>query len=173
MKKFVAGVIVGALLFGAIPVFADSISLIGAKVTGVFAVEKNGKKIADAAVINGSTYVPVRVMAEATGTPLNVEGKKITLGLKDSSTDPIAELTAKRGKLDNELSSTKTDLNIAETVFLPDLQKELEKAEADPVLSTFPGTVDILKQKIEEQKTLIEGYKKRIPELEAELEKLK
>ena len=70
MKKFIAGVVVGACLFGAVPVFADSIkSLIGAKVEGVYSIEHNGQKIAEGLIINGSAYVPVRTMANVTNTP--------------------------------------------------------------------------------------------------------
>ncbi|MFD1910151.1 hypothetical protein ACFSQ7_48645 [Paenibacillus rhizoplanae] len=56
--------------------------------TGLFTVEQNGKKIADAVIINGSAYVPVRAMSEATGTGLAVEGKTITM---ESKATAIAE----------------------------------------------------------------------------------
>lgn len=77
MKKFVTGLIVGVLLFTSVSVFAAPTSLIGQKVQGLFSIEKNGTKIADAVIINGSTYAPVRALAEVTGTNLNVEGKKL------------------------------------------------------------------------------------------------
>ncbi|MGV2794754.1 copper amine oxidase, partial [Clostridium perfringens] len=69
MTGAVSGLVVGALLFGGIPTFAAAVkSIMGAKVTGVYTVEQGGQKIAEAAVINGSTYAPVRAIAEATGT---------------------------------------------------------------------------------------------------------
>ncbi len=94
MKKFISGFVIGALLFGTIPVFADTINnLVGKKVDGVYTVQtSDGKKIADAAVINGSTYAPVRAVAEATGTTLTVEGKVITLGETEVSTTNINAL---------------------------------------------------------------------------------
>jgi hypothetical protein len=80
LKKFIVGIVVGALLFGAVPAFANSVkSLIGTKVTGIYTVEQDGKKLTDAVVLNGSAYVPVRAIAEATGTGLAVEGKAIIL----------------------------------------------------------------------------------------------
>ncbi|MFD1908232.1 hypothetical protein ACFSQ7_35905 [Paenibacillus rhizoplanae] len=49
-------------------------------------MEQDGKKIADAVIINGSAYVPVRAMSEATGTGLAVEGKRITMESKAAAT---------------------------------------------------------------------------------------
>lgn len=44
MKKFVSGLIVGVLLFAGASAFADSSSLIGQKVQGLFSIEKNGTR---------------------------------------------------------------------------------------------------------------------------------
>ncbi|KGE20062.1 hypothetical protein [Paenibacillus wynnii] len=79
MKKFISGVIVGLFLFAGASVFADSSSLIGQKVQGLFSVEKSGTKIADAVIINGSAYAPVRAVAQAAGVELTVEGKTIKM----------------------------------------------------------------------------------------------
>jgi hypothetical protein len=79
LKKFISGVIVGALLFGGASAFAASSNLIGQKVQGLFSIEKAGVKVADAVIINGSAYAPVRAVAAAVGTGLAVEGKKIIM----------------------------------------------------------------------------------------------
>lgn len=59
--------------------YGASASLVGAKVSGLFSVEVDGKKISDAIVVNGSTYVPVRSLTEAVGLDLSVEGKKVVI----------------------------------------------------------------------------------------------
>ncbi|MNC14402.1 hypothetical protein D3C75_621790 [compost metagenome] len=79
LKKFISGVIVGALLFGGVSVFADGIGLVGKKVSGTYTIVKDGKKIADAAIIDGSAYAPVRAISEAAGVPLSVKGKEILM----------------------------------------------------------------------------------------------
>ncbi|WP_410512045.1 hypothetical protein PaeBR_18675 [Paenibacillus sp. BR2-3] len=84
MKKFVAGIIVGGFLFAGASVFADSSSLIGQKVQGLFSVEKAGTKVADAIVINGTAYAPVRAVSDATGTELTVDGKRIIIQEKEA-----------------------------------------------------------------------------------------
>lgn len=81
MKKKIVGIAVAALLFGSSIGYAASSSLVGAKVQGLFTVQKaDGTKIADAIIVNGTAYAPVRAISDATGTQLNVEGKTITLG---------------------------------------------------------------------------------------------
>ncbi|WP_342439348.1 hypothetical protein NSS79_10755 [Paenibacillus sp. FSL L8-0436] len=93
MKKFVSGLIVGVLLFAGASAFADSSSLIGQKVQGLFSIERNGTKVADAVVINGSTYAPVRAIAEATGSKLTVEGKKIIMAERSDAAPAVGETT--------------------------------------------------------------------------------
>lgn len=65
MKKLITGAIAGALLLTSVSVFADSASLVGKKVQGLFTVEQNGKRIADAVIIDGTAYAPVRAVSEA------------------------------------------------------------------------------------------------------------
>ena len=96
MKKLISGAIAGALLLTSITVFADSASLVGKKVQGLFTVEQNGTKIADAVIIDGVAYAPVRAVSQAAGVQLTVEGKKIIM--KDSELDttkdePVATAT--------------------------------------------------------------------------------
>ncbi|MEK4263685.1 hypothetical protein [Paenibacillus sp. FSL L8-0499] len=79
MKKIITGAIAGALLLTSVSVFADSASLVGKKVQGLFTVEQNGTKIADAVIIDGVAYAPVRAVSQAAGVQLTVEGKKIIM----------------------------------------------------------------------------------------------
>lgn len=174
MKKFVAGVAVGALIFGAVPVFADSIkTLVGTKVTGVYSVEQKGKKIADGAVINGSAYVPVRAIADATGTSISVEGKKITLG--DGSVQD--DFYAREGTIKVELDNARDEIKRLEDM-MPNYQKNLEEAETR--LATSNGqdpaaqpTYDIAKKHVDETIARIDALKQRVKELEDELRNLK
>lgn len=94
MKKKIIGIAVAALLFGSSIGYAANSSLIGAKVTGLFTLQYTDKtKIADAVIINGSAYIPVRKMAEATGSELTVEGKTITLESTVETSQAIGETT--------------------------------------------------------------------------------
>lgn len=97
MKKIISVAIAGALLLTSVTVFADSASLVGKKVQGLFTVEQNGKKVADAVIIDGVAYAPVRAVSEAAGVELKVEGKKIIMSesLEPTSTPaPTPSATA-------------------------------------------------------------------------------
>lgn len=104
MKKFISGFVVGALLFGGVSAFAAS-GLIGQKVQGLYSIEKGGAKVADAVIINGSAYAPVRAVAAATGAGLTVEGKKIIMGETASAADPLTDLNTKRESLVEQIAA--------------------------------------------------------------------
>lgn len=117
MKKFIAGFIAGALLFGGTAAIAAQPGLIGQKVQSVFSVEKDGKKIADAVAIGGATYAPVRALAEATGTDIKIEGKTITMSDKELapvSVDDEIPLNVQIMVKQNKLGDAKRALEAAE-----------------------------------------------------------
>jgi hypothetical protein len=109
LKKFVSGVIVGVLMFAGASVFADSASLIGKKVQGLYTIEKNGKKVADAVIIDGSAYAPVRSVAEATGAGLSVEGKKIIMSDTEGSIPKSVQIST----LENKITILKNEVTRA------------------------------------------------------------
>ncbi|WP_110930598.1 hypothetical protein [Paenibacillus bouchesdurhonensis] len=177
MKKFIAGIMVGALLFGGTSVLADSIkSLVGAKVTGTYTVQKtDGTKVADGAVINGSAYVPVRALAEATGIPLNVEGKTITMGtqsvkpegnaLSDEALTLVNEIT----RLKNVNRSTQELIElelIHEKTLLDSIAKEEAREEE------LPGSLEILQSNLTKTREKVAEYQAKIDAAEAEITKL-
>lgn len=84
MKKIATVALLSLSLFVGAAAFAASSSLVGQKVQGLFTVKKDGVKIADAVIINGTAYAPVRAVAEAAGVDLSVSGKEIIM--KDSAT---------------------------------------------------------------------------------------
>lgn len=123
MKKFVSGLIVGLMLFAGASAFADSSSLIGKKVQGLFSIEKNGTKIAEAVIINGSAYAPVRSIAEATGAGLTVEGKKIIMDsqitITTNNATKIEQLQGLKSIVENNIKVTKAEINMYETDVIP------------------------------------------------------
>lgn len=134
MKKFISGLIVGALLFSGVSVFADSISLVGQKVLvqGLFSIEKNGKKVDDAIIINSTAYAPVRSVSEATGATLTVEGKKIIMSGSETATgtaisnDPSVDLKAKRDETAADILRLEKGIKDLEENVLPGLRESAE-----------------------------------------------
>ncbi|MHA6530175.1 hypothetical protein [Paenibacillus sp. BAC0078] len=145
MKKFISGVIVGALIFGGVSAFADGVGLVGKKVSGTYTVVKDGKKIADAAIIDGSAYAPVRAISEAAGVPLSVKGKEILMqgsnvvegnvGQDATKEEIIAAIEKKKEQIKtlNEVSINTWESLIKEnpkSTSIPNWQTALDRSKA-------------------------------------------
>lgn len=177
MKKFIAGIMVGAFLFGGTSVLADSIkSIVGAKVTGTYTVQKtDGTKVADGAVINGSAYVPVRALADATGIPLNVEGKTITLGDQtvkpegNALSDEALTLSNQIIKLQNDILTHRNNIT-AENEHIKVLEDSIAREEARE--EELPGSLEILQSNLTKTREKVAEYQAQIDAAEAEITKL-
>lgn len=159
MKKFISGIIVGALLFAGTSVFADSVGLIGQKVQGLFIIEKSGSKIADAVIINGSAYAPVRAVADATGSELKVEGKKIIMS------DPSAKTVDINGEEVNVSIRIKYLQDQIKTYqdSIADIQGKIAKEEKNIEVSTSDGNKEIFQWNVDD-------YKKQIVSIQAKID---
>jgi hypothetical protein len=171
VKKFISGVIVGALLFGAVPTFAAS-GLLGQKVQGVFTVEKNGTKISEAVVINGSAYAPVRAVAEATGVNLKVEGKKIIMS-SESFEDISEKNSVKISTLKATITNLESNIEITSKGELASSEAKLISAkETDNGTPESALVISSLEQRVKESKAYIADQQKLIDQAKAEIEKL-
>jgi len=161
LKIKISGVIIGVLLIGGASAFAASNNLVGQKVQGLFSIEKNGAKIADAVIINGSAYAPVRSVAEATGAGLTVEGKKIIMSDDGKTTitpksSLLLNLNSERDQVIREIAKREAGIQNIETDVIP-THEQLAKELANN------GTLG--KQQLE----LVESLKKQIGDMKAEL----
>jgi len=140
MKKFISGVLCGALLFASVSVSADAIKnvLVGKKVDGVISVSVDEKVIdKDAITIEGVSYVPTRALTEAMGGRVSAVSKeRIDLVTKDESikkeTTPSVVVEDKRSEaiftLEDSIRVKQRELNEATS---PEDQARLEADIAD------------------------------------------
>lgn len=93
MKKlgYIAiGIMIGSVLSFGVGAAADSISLVGKKISGETDVLVNGAKLGTAIIVNGASYAPVRVIGEAAGFDVGFVNKKVVLGTpKEEVTKPV------------------------------------------------------------------------------------
>ncbi|OMD31372.1 hypothetical protein [Paenibacillus odorifer] len=174
MKKFVSGVIVGVLLFAGASVFADSASLIGKKVQGLYTIEKSGKKVADAIIIDGSAYAPVRAVAEATGAGLSVEGKKIIMSTEDSQIsgdNKEVEVSRLNIKIDliNKQIQTYQDSIVSDKALIEENQKNKDSVTSEGSKEIFQFTIDNLQKRINETQVKIDAANAEIAALQAQV----
>ncbi|MDK8182125.1 hypothetical protein [Paenibacillus sp. UMB4589-SE434] len=80
MKKIIIGSLCFIILIAGSAAYAAGESLVGKKVTRTVEVIVNGQKTnAEAVVIDGVTYAPVRAVGEITGSTVKYEGGVVTL----------------------------------------------------------------------------------------------
>lgn len=178
MKKFVAGVVVGALLFAGTSVFADSIKgLIGMKVSGTYEVVKSGKKIGDAAVIGDKAYVPVRAISDAAGIPLTVKGKTITMA--ETASEKVynkedLETLNKITAIENDIRALNGDIQYTETYVIKPLVDKLTDAKTKPEdTEAYREGIKSLEQRIKERQDYVAGLRKSIADKQAQIATLK
>ena len=138
MKKFIMGLILGAALSFTVSANAEEIkSLIGKQVDGETVVLLDGVELpVQAAIIQGTTYAPVRAIGEAVGKTVDWKEGKVLINEKvvaKPTTDPKQELLNKRsvilyniGVLQVEIYSKKSKL--AES---PDKISDIEQWKKD------------------------------------------
>ncbi|GGF72782.1 hypothetical protein GCM10010912_17500 [Paenibacillus albidus] len=173
MKKFVSGLIVGAMLFAGASAFADSASLIGQKVQGLFTVEKNGAKVADAVIISGTAYAPVRAVSDATGAKLTIEGKKIIMG--DSSNNAtstneaktLTDLKSQHNKISTDLNKHQERITDLENNIIP-IQEEAAKLQ--PKL--HQEQLDQYKQILQQTKAEVASLQQQLTDIDAQIKAL-
>ncbi|AZS14578.1 hypothetical protein [Paenibacillus lutimineralis] len=175
MKKFVVGFIAGALIFSTMPAFADSIqSIFGAKVTGVYTIQnQDGKKIAEGAILNGSTYVPVRAMSKATGTPLTVDTKKkvITLGTETTTSSNIAidELNIKKEAAERKITSLQGSIKLYESDIIPNAQKDADNTKGTESEATYKSRLDSRNEELAKYKADLAEAQRQLAEIELQI----
>lgn len=175
LKKFVSGIIVGALLFSGVSAFADSVGLIGKKVTGTYAVVKDGKKIADAAIINGSAYAPVRAVSEATGAALTVEGKTIIMetGSISAPADEVAiqinGLNFKRTLLLKDIQAAEGGVKMYETTYIPNAERNYNGAITEVEKNGSAAALESRKAELEQRKAELATLQQQLADLDAQI----
>ncbi|SEU32794.1 hypothetical protein [Paenibacillus sp. NFR01] len=169
MKKFISGLIVGALLFSGVSAFADGTSLIGKKVQGLFSVEKAGVKVADAVVINGTAYAPVRAVAEATGATLSIEGKKIIMGAEVLSSGLYDELIVQRTAIESKIKEAQGGVKLYENTYLPEAQQRYDNYKGTEYEQKAQAWLADRTKEYEQRKADLAGLQQQLADLDAQL----
>lgn len=176
MKKKVIAIVATALLLGSSIGFAAGTTLLGAKVTGIYTIEQNGKKIADAAIINGSAYVPVRTMSEASGTELTVKGRTIILDKPAAATDtnttvaePGVAPTSPQRVLTEDEKATYRKWIVSGEAAIVKYNEVIVQTEAELAAEKDPVNIQGLKDFIADLKSRIVGAQATIEDAKARL----
>lgn len=175
LKKFISGVIVGVLLFASASAFADSVGIFGKKVTGIYTIMQDGKKVAEAGIINGSAYAPVRAVSDAVGASLTVEGRTIVIesGSTAASSDEVAiqinGLKFKRTLLLKDVQAAESGVKMYETTYIPNAQKNYDGAFDELSKSAAEKALEARKAEYEQRKAELADLQQQLIELDAQI----
>jgi len=86
LRKYIIGFIVGVFLTLPAAIYADEVSNVGKRIAAEFPVVLNGQELPVKAVaFEGTSYVPVRALAEALGLEVDFKDRAVILETKGDS----------------------------------------------------------------------------------------
>ncbi|RXZ83368.1 hypothetical protein EBB07_06020 [Paenibacillaceae bacterium] len=188
MKKFVVGVICGAVVSLGISVSAAEIknSFVGKKVQSEMTVSVNGKLVSGTAiVIDGASYLPVRAFTNAVGGKVeSIKDGRISVVTKDESNTNKPKNGARTKELENaeenvskkrvERDNLKFEVESLEGGIKYRIDEDKEFMDMEGNLFRYKDTQEYQNdlKSLADKKARIEQLDKEIAELEKELDKL-
>ncbi|MEK3868192.1 hypothetical protein MHH60_32545 [Paenibacillus sp. FSL H7-0716] len=180
MKKKIIIITTAALMLGGSIGFAATNSpLIGAKVQGLFMVQKSdGTKIGDAVIINGTAYAPVRSVSEATGATLTVEGKKIIMSENNTTSVEItgksSDYSEKKSYLEYKIRAADSDIKSAQgaikglEVSVESVNKLPSEKQKNETLTKIDEMIKVKQQVILEKEKELADLQEQLTEVDAQ-----
>ncbi|WP_433748206.1 hypothetical protein [Paenibacillus amylolyticus] len=165
MKKHLKnlGLVLSGVVLGVAVSFSGEISaatskLLGGKVGKVMTVSLDDKKIGDAPVIGGTSYVPVRTAANELGLEVAVEGNEIKLTSPEEVTEsgevtvPSNEDLAQKAKEEQaELDLQAEELN-AKNAKIRELEQKVETAKRS--ISSSKKDIESVQKMLDDAKAM-------------------
>lgn len=114
MKKFIVGVIVGALFMVSAQAFGDGVNFVGKKVAKESIVKVNGEEAGKAIIVDNKSFVPVRDISDKIGAAISIEkGGTIALTINQSNGVPgsSADVEEAIKKQKAEIADTKNKIS--------------------------------------------------------------
>lgn len=168
MKKFILGIVVGALFATAGSAFAAS-GLIGKKVDSEAKVILNGESMSNGIVIEGKSYAPVRDITESLGLEVSYfkdSGKMAVIEIVKSDSEVAKEQTLQN--LEVKKAKAQEEIKLL-TQAIENLEADNIKQKADMDTFTQDWVKVPIQHSIDTNNAGIEENKKRIAELQTEI----
>ena len=172
MKKFILGVICGALIFGGTSVLADSLSLVGKTVQKEVTVNFNGEPLAVKAImVNNTTYLPIRMLGNLLGAKIEYKDGEVHMEKPDEyqniKEQILTEIMLEEQK--GEIKKKIAELQLA----IENGQKRIVELEDEINRDGNDGVVKEALMKAKEiTQTVLQQQLAQLAELEAQLAEL-
>ncbi|MNC42745.1 hypothetical protein D3C75_915710 [compost metagenome] len=182
------GVIIGSALTFSPQIYGAGSKLLGSKVDNTLDIKLNGKSIGQGAVINGTSYVPVRSAANALGLEVKVDSTTVDLNGKSNEElaaiakkeqqemdrlDQINKTQALIEKSKRDIDGYESSLESSEST-LKSRKEQLDTVNSNPNIGEIykdraQNNYDEAVKSIDELKSKLEAEKKNLADLEAQL----
>ena len=194
MKKIgmlLVGIVIGVGLTLSPQIYGAGVKLLGAKVDKTLDIKLNGTSIGQGAVIDGTSYIPVRAAANALGLEVSVNSKQVDLqGKTSEELTAIAQKeqeetdnTGKIASLNAQIKISKSKVeSYVKAVESGEKMVETKKQTYDEVMNNpYAGqegkdlearTYELAKQALETRKANLAEEKAKLADLEAQLAEL-
>ena len=178
MKKFFMGLIVGALLMFSSQIYAATSKLVGNEVDNVMDVTLQDKSIGQAAVIDSTSYLPVRSLADGLNLKVELSDGKIKLSNPSSeenskkaaeqqaTMDKLTVLDSKKGTIESQIESTKRSIASYQKTIA---NNEKTKAEAESKYNTYSADTTMNES---QKKSALNTFKLQIDVANSNIDKL-
>lgn len=170
MKKFVAGLIVGAFLIFSFQVAAESISKVGKRIDSEIKVELNGAPVGQAIVTEGKSYAPVRDIANAIGAKIKVSKEVIQLDIPlsdDFLTEKIRSLEAEENYIQVRIENLSNSIIRGNQILAEEEARLSEARESSK--AAIQERINNLKSGRKKSEDEITQLQTRLAEIEQEL----
>lgn len=188
MRKYVIGFIAGVLVATAGVAAADTVSLIGKKIQSEAVVTLDGETIGTAIITDGTSFVPIRVVGEATGLKVGYEKGNVKLETDKEAMKRLKVLKLRLDGLEIELQSAKRRVETKEQSIVsslegrakwqgvldglaPDASTEMRQRYVDLIAGNIAGHA-ILQSELADLQAKVKEIEAEIEEVKAEIEKL-
>jgi hypothetical protein len=183
MKKFIIGVVFGALIASAFPAYGAVTSLVGQTVDGQKEVKLNGKPVGTAIIVDSTSYLPVRDTAEAIGAQVEPSSGVINMTIpltNDAVESELYTLRSKKSFIEKKIVELQRIIKYQEEEAIPKTVEEekiidsqavrtdAEKANAHKRVDDLNKSLANNKQKLADYQTQLDAINARIAELEAQ-----
>lgn len=187
MRKYIIGFIAGILVATAGVAAADTVSMIGKKIQSEAVVTLDGEEIGTALIVNGTSYPPLRVIAESVGVGVGWENGVVKLETQrkqhslayweqtlvdlNGSLESALRLVA---NTENKIETGKQGLEKWENILngLADDASETIRSEYEERIEEGRKGLKELENELAERKARADTIKAQIAEAETEVEKL-
>lgn len=178
MKKFFIGVLVGAALMFSTQIFAST-KLLGNQVDNTMNVKLEDKDIGQAAVIDGTSYLPVRALAEELNLIVDVSPGEIKLSNPSAEEnakkaaeeqavmDQLTDLGNKKSKISSEIESVKSTIASDQEIVAKN-QAKLDSTYKE-IRDVAQSNIAKLNQRITENQAKMSQYETELADVEARI----